>query len=156
MTWRTEAPYLIYNVIVIQFLSGGYFSDTSGIQPPGRLSSVENISGRAPAFCTRGKQMLTAPPLLPRRQISSCRARPPPPLQAANRRPASVTSRQTACNRPGLPSRQGSTTGCAWPPFPVANSLGGLTRSRQGQQFIFGEVVLLIGQCPPFLPYCLC
>ena len=117
MTWRTEAPYLIYNVIVIIFLSGGYFSDTSGIQPPGRLSSVENISGRAPAFCTRGKQMLAAPHLLPQRKISSCRARPPPPLQAANRRPASATSRQTTCNRPGLPSRRDQPL--AAPPPPV-------------------------------------
>ena len=33
---------------------------------------------------------------------------------------------------------------------------GGAGALPRGQQFFFGELVLLIGQWPPFLPYCLC
>ena len=95
------------------------FLATSYIQPPGRSSSAENISGHALAFCTRGKQMLAAPPhplpeanfLLPR-SASSPASRSQPPSSFRHFPPNNLQP-------PWPPLPAGSTTGCASSPSDV-------------------------------------
>ena len=62
MTWRTEALYLICNVIVIQFLLDKYFLDTSGPVPGSELHSA----ARPPTSSPGGKFPPAALGLLPR------------------------------------------------------------------------------------------